>query len=86
MIDRRVPLDIVVVGGINIDITDTEEIIKIDEINKNINFGENKEITNNHVAMTESSNGLEINDQSHPRIHDLAESEFSEKEDFNKNE
>ena len=80
------------INGINndkndfMDITDTEEIIKIDEINKNINFGENKEITNNHVAITESSNGLEINDQSHPRIHDLAESEFSEKEDFNKNE
>ena len=63
---------------------DINEVMKIDKVINNINLEESKDIISN--VITDNSNiDIDINNQSHPRINDLADSEISEKDEFSKN-
>jgi hypothetical protein len=62
------------------DIIGNDQIIKIDEINNNINFEDNKDLVN--IINESSNNDMDINNRSHPRINELIESEISERDVF----
>ena len=63
-----------------IDISDNEEIVKIDQNNNNINLEENKEINNNNIIKENSNNDLNNSNQSDKKVNNLSESLVNEKE------